>query len=163
HEVVGTGGFMRALESRVGWLRHRVRSLVTGAPGGDAELKAAVRTGVDAVVASAADRAAERAAGAWRGPPAGRAPLGGQARVAAGRPARARSRAARRGGRALRPPARSGRAGPGGARTRGGRPPSLRARAVSAPLDRRLTALAEAVELAGGRLDPDRVEAARAV
>jgi GTP-binding protein EngB required for normal cell division len=34
---------------------------------------------------------------------------------------------------------------------------------VSAPLDRRLTALAEAVELADGRLDPDRVDAARAV
>src|SRR5215217_7792007 len=32
HEVVGTGDFMRALESRVGWLRDRVRSLVTGAP-----------------------------------------------------------------------------------------------------------------------------------
>jgi hypothetical protein len=81
HEVVGTGDFMRALESRVGWLRDRVRSLVTGAPAGDAELKAAVGTGVDAVVASAADRAAERAAGSWRGHPAGRALLEGQARM----------------------------------------------------------------------------------
>jgi putative protein kinase ArgK-like GTPase of G3E family len=34
---------------------------------------------------------------------------------------------------------------------------------VSAPLDRRLTALAEAVELADSRLDPERVGAARAV
>jgi len=34
---------------------------------------------------------------------------------------------------------------------------------VSAALDRRLSALAEAVELAGGRLDPDAVDAARAV
>src|SRR5215212_9235889 len=81
HEVVGTGDFMRALESRVGWLRDRVRSLVTGAPAGDAELKAAVGTGVDAVVASAADRAAERAAGSWRGHPAGRALLEGQTRM----------------------------------------------------------------------------------
>jgi energy-coupling factor transporter ATP-binding protein EcfA2 len=81
HEVVGTGDFMRALESRVGWLRDRVRSLVTGAPPGDAELKAAVGTGVDAVVAAAADRAAERAAGSWRGHPAGRALLEGQARM----------------------------------------------------------------------------------
>jgi hypothetical protein len=66
HEVVGTGDFMRALERGVGRLRDRVRSLVTGKPAGDAELKAAVGTGVDAVVASAADRAAERAAASWR-------------------------------------------------------------------------------------------------
>jgi energy-coupling factor transporter ATP-binding protein EcfA2 len=72
HEVVGTGDFMRALERGVGRLRDRVRSLVTGKPAGDAELKAAVGTGVDAVVASAADRAAERAAASWRSQPAGR-------------------------------------------------------------------------------------------
>ena len=81
HEVVGTGDFMRALESRVGWLRDRVRTLMTGAPAADAELKAAVGTGVDAVVAAAADRAAERAAGLWRGHPAGRALLEGAARM----------------------------------------------------------------------------------
>jgi len=81
HEVVGTGDFMRALESRVGWVRDRVRSLVTGKPPGDVELKAAVGTGVDAVVAAAADRAAERAAGSWRAHPAGRALLDGAARM----------------------------------------------------------------------------------
>jgi len=80
-EVVGTGDFMRALERGVGRLRDRLRSLVTGNPAGDAELKAAVGTGVDAVVASAADRAAERAAGSWRGHPAGRALLEGAARM----------------------------------------------------------------------------------
>jgi energy-coupling factor transporter ATP-binding protein EcfA2 len=62
HEVVGTGDFMRALEGRVGRLRDRLRSLVTGAPAADSELRAAVGTGVDAVVAAAADRAAERSA-----------------------------------------------------------------------------------------------------
>ncbi|MEA2319231.1 MAG: hypothetical protein QOD44_3420 [Solirubrobacteraceae bacterium] len=81
HEVVGTGDFMRALERGVGRLRDRVRSLLTGNPTGDAELKAAVGTGVDAVVASAADRAAERAAGSWRAHPAGRALLEGAARM----------------------------------------------------------------------------------
>ena len=45
HEVVGTGDFMRALEARVGRLRDRLRSLVTGAPAADAELRAAVRDG----------------------------------------------------------------------------------------------------------------------
>src|SRR3954447_2263233 len=72
---------MRALESRVGWLRDRVRSLVTGAPAGDAELKAAVGTGVDAVVAAAGGRAAEGAGGRAGGDPPGRALLGGQARM----------------------------------------------------------------------------------
>ena len=32
HEVVGTGDVMRALETRVGWLRDRLASIVTGAP-----------------------------------------------------------------------------------------------------------------------------------
>ena len=81
HEVIGTGDFMRGLESRVGRLRDRVRSLVTGAPPPDAELKSAVGSGVDAVVAAAADRAAERAAATWRSQPAGRALLAGTTRM----------------------------------------------------------------------------------
>jgi hypothetical protein len=68
---------MRALESRLGRLRDRVRSLVTGAPAATEELRTAVESSVDAVVFAAADRAAERAAAAWRGRPAGRALLEG--------------------------------------------------------------------------------------
>jgi hypothetical protein len=81
HEVVGTGDFMRALEGRVGRLRDRLRALVTGAPAADSELRAAVGTGVDAVVAAAADRAAERAAANWRAHPAGRGLLTGTTRM----------------------------------------------------------------------------------
>jgi dynamin family protein len=81
HDVVGTGDVMRALESRLGRLRDRVRSLVTGTPPAEAELRSAVESSVDAVVFSAADRAAERAAAAWRGRPAGRALLEGAARL----------------------------------------------------------------------------------
>lgn len=81
HDVVGTGDVMRALESRVGWVRDRVRSLVTGTPPADAELKGAVESSVEAVVHPAADRAAERAARDWRGRPAGRALLEGGARL----------------------------------------------------------------------------------
>src|SRR5215212_7839422 len=69
HDVVGTGDVMRALETRIGWLRDRLRSLVTGAPAAEAELRTTVQTGVDAVVLAAAGRAAERAAGAWRADP----------------------------------------------------------------------------------------------
>ena len=86
HDVVGTGDVMRALETRIGWLRDRLRSLVTGAPAAEAELRTAVQTGVDAVVLAAASRAAERAAGAWRADPAGRPLLADSGRLDAAAP-----------------------------------------------------------------------------
>jgi energy-coupling factor transporter ATP-binding protein EcfA2 len=73
HEVVGTGDLMRALESRIGWLRDRLRSVVTGRPALRAELEQAVESSVESVVRAAAERAAERAARAWRERAAGRA------------------------------------------------------------------------------------------
>src|SRR5215213_3503975 len=66
HEVVGTGDVMRALETRVGWVRDRLRSLVTGAPAQEDDLRSAVEHRVEAVVRAAAERAAERTARAWR-------------------------------------------------------------------------------------------------
>ena len=81
HDVIGTGDIMRAMETRIGWLRDRMRSLVTGSAPADAELRATVRTSVDGLVHAAADRGAERAARAWRGNPAGRVLLGEGARL----------------------------------------------------------------------------------
>jgi hypothetical protein len=72
---------MKSIESRVGWLRDRVRALVTGQPAPDAELRTAVQSGVEAVVQAAADRAAERVAERWRREPAGRALLAGVPRA----------------------------------------------------------------------------------
>ena len=66
HEVVGTGDVMRALESRVGWVRDRVKSVVTGKPAPDEELRVAVENRIEAVVRAAAERASERASRAWR-------------------------------------------------------------------------------------------------
>jgi energy-coupling factor transporter ATP-binding protein EcfA2 len=86
HDVVGTGDVMRALETRIGWLRDRLRSFVTGTPAAEAELRTAVQTGVDAVVLAAADRAAERAAGAWRSEAAGRPLLADSGRLDAAAP-----------------------------------------------------------------------------
>jgi len=86
HDVVGTGDVMRALETRVGWLRDRLRSLVTGRPAAEAELRTAVQTGVDAVMLAAAGRAAERAAAAWRNEPAGRPLLEDAGRLDAAAP-----------------------------------------------------------------------------
>jgi energy-coupling factor transporter ATP-binding protein EcfA2 len=77
HEVVGTGDVMRALETRVGWLRDRLKSLVTGSPAADAELRMTVENRVEAVVRAAAERAAESTASAWREHVPGRALLEG--------------------------------------------------------------------------------------
>ena len=80
HEVVGTGDVMRALETRVGWLRDQLKGLVTGSPAADAELRVAVENRVESVVRAAAERAAERTAGAWRERVPGRALLEGRGR-----------------------------------------------------------------------------------
>jgi energy-coupling factor transporter ATP-binding protein EcfA2 len=77
HEVVGTGDVMRALESRVGWARDRLRGLLTGEPAADGELREAVENRVEAVVRAGAERAAEQTARAWRERVAGQALLAG--------------------------------------------------------------------------------------
>ena len=81
YEVVGTGDFMRALETRVAWARDRLRSVITGKPPADAAVKDAVETGLESVVRAAAERAATRAAGAWRASSAGAALLGDAPRL----------------------------------------------------------------------------------
>ena len=75
HEVIGTGDVMRALESRVGWVRDRVKSVLTGKPAADEELRVAVENRIEAVVRAAAERASERASRAWRELEPGRALL----------------------------------------------------------------------------------------
>jgi hypothetical protein len=75
-EFVGTGELMRALEARIGRVRDRVTAAVQGKPAPGAELVEALESGVEALVRSAADTAAEKAGSAWRGDPAGRALLG---------------------------------------------------------------------------------------
>lgn len=75
HEVIGTGDVMRALESRVGWVRDRVKSVVTGKPAADEELRVAVENRIEAVIRAAAERASERASRAWRERTPGRALL----------------------------------------------------------------------------------------
>ena len=81
HEVVGTGDLMRAVETRVGWVRDRLKSVVTGKPPADEELRATVESRVEALVRAAAERAAERTARAWRDRVPGRALLADAASV----------------------------------------------------------------------------------
>ena len=86
HDVIGTGDVMRALETRIGRVRDRIKALINGAPPEEARLRTAVQTSVDAVVHAAADRAAEHAAASWRARPAGAALLDGAGRLDAASP-----------------------------------------------------------------------------
>lgn len=73
HEVVGTGDFMRELQTRLAAMRDRLTSLVTGREPAEDQLREAVEHRLEAVVRAAAESAAERAAHAWSESPAGRA------------------------------------------------------------------------------------------
>jgi energy-coupling factor transporter ATP-binding protein EcfA2 len=73
HDVVGTGDVMRALQSRIGEARDRLKSMMTGKPGAGEELRVAVEHRLEAVVRAAGERAAEAIARSWREHEAGRA------------------------------------------------------------------------------------------
>jgi hypothetical protein len=73
HEVVGTGEFMRELQSRLAAVRDRLASLLTGREVAGDQLREAVEHRLEAVVRAAAEHAAERASAAWSEGPAGRA------------------------------------------------------------------------------------------
>jgi hypothetical protein len=75
HDVVGTGDVMRALQTRIGEARDRLKSMITGKPGAGEELRVAVEHRLEAVVRAAAERAAELVARSWREHEAGRALL----------------------------------------------------------------------------------------
>ncbi len=75
-EFVGTGEIMRALESKVSRVRDRVTAAVQGKPAPGKELAEALESGVEALVRSAADAAAERAGTTWAADPAGARLLG---------------------------------------------------------------------------------------
>lgn len=75
-EFVGTGELLRALEERVGSWRDRLTAAVRGRPAPE-RVTRAVGEGLVHLVVDAADRAAERAHGAWHADPAGAALLGG--------------------------------------------------------------------------------------
>jgi hypothetical protein len=74
-EFVGTGELLRSLESQIGRLRDRVSAAIRGRPKPADELQVALESGVEALVQSNADRAAERTSENWRAHPAGAALL----------------------------------------------------------------------------------------
>ncbi|SFL80936.1 GTPase domain-containing protein [Geodermatophilus ruber] len=74
-EFVGTGEWMRSLQSSIGRLRDRATAALTGRPTPAADLQQAVETGVETLLRAEADRAAERTGTAWRALPGGAALL----------------------------------------------------------------------------------------
>ena len=74
-ELVGTGEFMRSIQTRVGWLRDRIVDALTGRPPAGDTVTAALESGLVTLVRAAAADAAEQAARAWLVHPAGAALL----------------------------------------------------------------------------------------
>jgi energy-coupling factor transporter ATP-binding protein EcfA2 len=83
-EFVGTGEWMRGLQAQVGRLRDRVTAAVTGRATPADDLRGALESGVETLLRSEADRAAERTVTAWRGLPGGLGLLDGREEELAG-------------------------------------------------------------------------------
>lgn len=70
-DVVGTGEFLRKLESRIGRFRDRAVAVVTGRSTPVEELGSALESGIATVVRAAVEEAAEMSYGCWSRHPAG--------------------------------------------------------------------------------------------
>ncbi|WP_174552451.1 ABC transporter [Microtetraspora niveoalba] len=101
-DFIGTGDLMRALESRVGWVRDRVVAFVRGRPAPDRRLRVALETGIESLIRSSAEGAAERAVESWLAMPAGRDLLERAGVATAGRLGRASSELRSRAGAEVR-------------------------------------------------------------
>jgi hypothetical protein len=77
-EFVGTGEWMRNLQSQVGRLRDRLTAAVTGRPTPADGLQGALENSVEQLLRAEADHAAERTVTAWRATPAGAALVAGR-------------------------------------------------------------------------------------
>ncbi|MEG9248615.1 dynamin family protein [Arthrobacter sp. Soc17.1.1.1] len=75
-DFVGTGEFMRGLESRIGRARDRVSAFFTGRPAPAATVADAIGSGLQTVVVEQAARADEATRRRWRADTAGRVLLG---------------------------------------------------------------------------------------
>jgi hypothetical protein len=70
-EFVGTGEWMRSLQSGIGRLRDRVTAALTGRPSPVDDLQGALESSVETLLRAEADRAAERTVTTWRALPGG--------------------------------------------------------------------------------------------
>ncbi len=74
-DFVGTGEFMRGLESGVGRLRDRIAGYLTGKPPRAVTIETAIESGLQTVIVEEAAKAADLTERQWRADPAGRALL----------------------------------------------------------------------------------------
>ncbi|MDP9498223.1 MAG: dynamin family protein [Actinomycetota bacterium] len=79
-DFVGTGEWMRNLESQIGRLRDRLTAAITGRSAATDEITGALESSVEQLLRAAADRAAERTVTAWRGTAGGPELLAGRDR-----------------------------------------------------------------------------------
>ncbi|MEI4271735.1 GTPase domain-containing protein [Klenkia sp. LSe6-5] len=79
-EFVGTGEWMRSLQAGIGRLRDRVTAAVTGRTTPAEDLTGALESGVEHLLRSAAETAAEETVTAWRALPGGAALVAGRER-----------------------------------------------------------------------------------
>jgi hypothetical protein len=70
-EFVGTGEFLRNLESKVSWLRDRITDAFKGKPQQAERVTVAVESGLQTLIIENAEAAAERADASWRSVTAG--------------------------------------------------------------------------------------------
>ncbi|MEJ2541765.1 MAG: ABC transporter [Gemmatimonadota bacterium] len=82
-DLVGTGEFMRSLQTGIGRFRDRLASLVTGRDTTEAEVRGEIESSVARLVVAEADEAALRTVEAWEESEAGRELLGEDGRVLA--------------------------------------------------------------------------------
>ena len=71
-DFVGTGEFMRSVESAIGRMRDRVTRFFTGEPDRALDVKVAVKSGLESLIIEAGQSAVERVAAAWSADAAGR-------------------------------------------------------------------------------------------
>ena len=80
-DLVGSGEFMRSLQSSIGRIRDRLASLITGRDSTEAEVRGEIESSVGRLIVSEAEQAALWATEAWEETSAGRGLLGDEARA----------------------------------------------------------------------------------
>jgi len=74
-DYVGTGEFMRSVESKMGRVRDKIGRVFTGAPDKAVDVQVAVKSSLETLIINAVQAGAERVENSWSSSPAGRAVL----------------------------------------------------------------------------------------
>ncbi len=86
HELIGTGELLHQLQSRIGRMRDRIASVLTGKASTTHQFEGAVTSGVEVLVSEEIARAIDELVSQWRSVPAGQALLGRLERTDLARP-----------------------------------------------------------------------------